>query len=123
LAALAAADPRVKVIFNARNFGPFRSAFNGITATSGDAVLLMLAVDLQDPPELLPEFVRLWEAGNEVVVGVRQEREEGWLLRRVRRLYYRPVGDQAGVDVPLARRACLLADRCAGGARGGGDAR
>src|SRR5205085_10935968 len=89
LAALAAADPRVKVIFNARNFGPFRSAFNGITATSGDAVLLMLAVDLQDPPELLPEFVRLWEAGNEVVVGVRQEREEGWLLRRVRRLFYR----------------------------------
>src|SRR4051794_41183757 len=50
-----AADPRVKVIYNARNFGPFRSTYNGILSASGDAVMLLLACDLQDPPELLPK--------------------------------------------------------------------
>src|SRR4051812_6058204 len=54
---LAAADPRVKVILNARNVGPFRSAFHGVRNTTGDAVLLLLAADLQDPPDLLPRFV------------------------------------------------------------------
>src|SRR4029077_1974100 len=48
LAALAAKDARVKVIFNARNFGPFRSTYNGVVSARGDAVLLMLAVDMQD---------------------------------------------------------------------------
>src|SRR5205085_4426085 len=62
-------------------------------------------------PELLPEFVRLWEAGNEVVVGVRQEREEGWLLRRVRRLYYRTVSALAEIDIPLNAGEFQLVDR------------
>jgi glycosyltransferase involved in cell wall biosynthesis len=111
LAELAASDPRVKVIFNARNFGPFRSAFNGIVSTAGDAVMLMLAADLQDPPELLPRFVRLWEEGNEVVYGVRGQREEGWLMRRVRRAYYRTVSTLADISIPLNVGEFQLVDR------------
>jgi glycosyltransferase involved in cell wall biosynthesis len=111
LAELAAADGRVKVIFNARNFGPFRSMFNGIVSASGDAVLLFLPCDLQDPPEKLPEMVRLWEAGYEVVVGVRGKREESWLLRTVRRAYYRTVRALADVDIPLNAGEFQLVDR------------
>jgi len=111
LAELAAADPHVKVIFNARNFGPFRSTYNGVTQSSGDAVLLMLAADLQDPPELLPEFVRLWEQGHEVVYGVRQVREESWLMRSVRRAYYWTVSYLADIDIPRNVGEFQLVDR------------
>lgn len=108
---LAAEDPRVKVILNARNVGPFRSAFHGIRNTSGDAVLLMLAADLQDPPELLPRFVALWEQGYEVVHGVRKQREEGLLMRLVRRCYYRAVDALAEHPIPLDAGEFQLVDR------------
>ncbi|MFO0840996.1 MAG: glycosyltransferase family 2 protein [Gemmataceae bacterium] len=111
LARLAAADPRVKVIYNARNFGPFRSTYNGILSASGDAVLLMLVCDMQDPPELLPRFVRLWEQGHEVVYGVRRQREESWLMRTVRRVYYRTVSSLADIDIPLNVGEFQLVDR------------
>lgn len=101
LRALAARDPRVKVILNARNFGPFRSLFNGLMATSGDGVLAFLAADLQDPPELLPEFVARWEQGYEVVQGIRRHREEGALMRGVRKLYYRTVSRLASIQIPI----------------------
>lgn len=91
LKGLAAADPAVKVVVNARNFGVFRSTFNGLRYTTGDAVLVMLPVDLQDPPELLPEFVRLWQSGYDVVAGARANREEPFLLRNARHLFYRIV--------------------------------
>src|SRR5436309_2044584 len=50
---LAANDPRVKVILNARNFGPFCSTFNGVLSASGAAVVVLFAADLQDPPEVV----------------------------------------------------------------------
>ncbi|MCB2110425.1 MAG: glycosyltransferase family 2 protein [Defluviimonas sp.] len=88
---LAAADPAVKVVVNARNFGVFRSSFNGLRYATGDATLVMLPVDLQDPPELIPEFVTLWEAGYEVVAGARSTREESFALRSARKIFYRIV--------------------------------
>jgi glycosyltransferase involved in cell wall biosynthesis len=111
LAELAAADPRVKVIFNARNFGPFRSTYNGVVSATGDAVLLLLAADLQDPPELLPRMVDLWEQGNEVVYGVRRVREESWVMRTVRRWYYRTVSTLADIEIPLNVGEFQLVDR------------
>src|SRR4051794_25982346 len=72
---IAASDKSVRVIVNARNFGPLRNTFNGVMAATGDAVLLFLPADLQDPPELIPEFVKLWEAGNEIIYGIRAVRE------------------------------------------------
>jgi glycosyltransferase involved in cell wall biosynthesis len=100
LKALAAQDPRVKIIVNARNFGPFRSTFNGLMSTSGDAVVVLLAADLQDPPELIVDFVKKWQEGYEVVFGVRKKREESLALRTTRRIYYRLVSRFANINIP-----------------------
>ncbi|QDV35470.1 glycosyltransferase family 2 protein [Tautonia plasticadhaerens] len=108
---IAEADPRVRVIVNARNFGPFRSTFNGLMATRGDAVLVLLAADLQDPPELIPEFVRCWEAGHEVVYGIKARREEGAVLRLVRKVYYRMVSRFADITIPTDVSEFQLVDR------------
>ncbi|MGB3179081.1 MAG: glycosyltransferase family 2 protein [Albidovulum sp.] len=91
LRAIAAKDPCVRVVVNARNFGVYRSTFNGLRHASGDATLCMLPVDLQDPPELLPDFVKLWESGYDVVAGARSTREEGFVLRTARKTFYRIV--------------------------------
>lgn len=96
---LAASDPRVKVILNSRNFGGGRSTFNGILRTTGDAVFVFLPADMQDPPELIPEFVRKWEQGHKVVYGIRKNREENFLLVWVRKLYYRIVNRVADVNL------------------------
>lgn len=82
-----AKDARVKLIVNARNFGPIRSPFHGLMAARGDAVVY-LASDLQDPPELLVDFVAAWRAGVEVVAGVYKKTEDGWVMRQCRRAYY-----------------------------------
>jgi glycosyltransferase involved in cell wall biosynthesis len=82
-----AADKHVKVILNARNFGSSPSAFNGMFATSGDAVIFQSS-DLQDPPELIPQYVKLWEGGNEVVFGTRVGRKDSLLLTLNRKIYY-----------------------------------
>ncbi len=96
---LAAQDPRVKVILNARNFGGNRSTFNGIMRTSGDAVFVFVPADMQDPPELMPEFVRKWEQGYKVVYGIRKKRQENFLLVAVKKLYYRLVSRVADVKI------------------------
>ena len=108
---LAARDRRVKVIVNARNFGPFNSTFNGLMCTRGDAVVVLLAADLQDPPEVIVDFVRKWREGYEVVYGVRQQREEGLLLRWTRRRYYRLVSRWANITIPPDVGEFQLVDR------------
>lgn len=108
---LAHADADVKVVVNARNYGPFRSTFNGLRHATGDAVVVMFAADLQDPPEVIPEFVREWKAGAEVVYGVRSQREEGFAMRGIRKLYYRLVSRFAGIDIPLDAGEFQLVDR------------
>lgn len=111
LRGIAAADPSVRIIVNARNFGPLRNTFNGVMASGGDAVLLFMPADLQDPPELLPEFVRLWEAGNEIVYGIRAVREEGRLMRGVRNAYYRLLTRFSEIRVPPGVGDFQLVDR------------
>lgn len=111
LRGIAVADPSVRIIVNARNFGPLRNTFNGVMASGGDAVLLFMPADLQDPPELLPEFVRLWEAGNEIVYGIRAVREEGRLMRGVRNAYYRLLTRFSEIRVPPGVGDFQLVDR------------
>lgn len=108
---IAASDPSVKIILNSRNFGPMRSNYNGVMAASGDAVLLFLPADLQDPPSLLPKFVDLWEQGFEVVFGIRAEREEAWLMRTVRFGYYRFLTGLTQLSAPPGVGDCQLVDR------------
>lgn len=93
-------DASVRIIVNTRNFGPLRNTYNGVMASSGDAVLVFLPADLQDPPELLPDFVRLWEQGYEIVYGIRATREEGWSMRTLRHLYYRALSRFSEFDIP-----------------------
>ncbi|MBS0323264.1 MAG: glycosyltransferase family 2 protein [Proteobacteria bacterium] len=89
--ALAASDRRIKLIVNTRNFGHIRSPMHAILQARGEAVITM-ASDLQDPPELISEFVRQWKAGFPVVAGVKPRSEETPLMFLVRRLYYRTIG-------------------------------
>jgi glycosyltransferase involved in cell wall biosynthesis len=87
---LAAGNPRLKVILNARNFGHIRSPYHGMMQAGGDAVIY-LASDLQEPPELIPEFVRKWDEGAKAVVAIKDSSAESPLFFAVRRLYYRLV--------------------------------
>src|SRR6185503_3842456 len=108
---LAGQDPRVKVGVNARNYGPVRSTFIGLKHAKGDAVVVLFAADLQDPPEVIVEFVREWRNGAEVVYGVRGQREEGLVMRNIRKIYYRAVSRVAGIDIPLDVGEFQLVDR------------
>lgn len=84
---MAAADTRVKVILNARNFGHIRSPFHGMLQAHGDAVISM-AADFQEPPELIKEFVRKWEEGYVIVAGVKTATKQTRSLHALRTLYY-----------------------------------
>ena len=108
---MAADDPTIKVILNARNYGPFRSNFNALRAATGDAVLVFFPVDLQDPPEMIAEFVKLWESGVEVVAGARANRQESLALRTCRAVFYRLVRSLSDVDIPVDVGEFQLIDR------------
>lgn len=84
---LASQDPRVKVIINSKNFGHIRSPVHALFQATGDAVLLLVS-DLQDPPHLIPEFIKRWEEGSDIVVGVKKESEESAVMFAIRGLYY-----------------------------------
>lgn len=87
---IAAADPRVKIIVNARNFGHIRSPMHAFLTASGEAVISIVA-DLQDPPEMIPELIEKWRAGYKVVVCTKRGSEEDPLMFWVRKFYYRLV--------------------------------
>lgn len=108
---IAAADPQAKIILNARNFGIVRSSTNGIFSSSGDAVFMFLPADLQDPPELMPEFVKLWEQGYDVVYGVRESRSESFLMVMVRRFYYYLLRKLSHVVLPMNLSDFQLLDK------------
>lgn len=86
---IAAGDPRVKVILNLRNFGPDRSGANALFRASGDAVI-SLATDFQDPPELIPEFLKRWESGEKIILGQRTATQEHrGVIYLCRKIYYK----------------------------------
>ena len=95
---LAAADKRVKVILNTRNFGHIRSPTHGLLQAHGDAVICMSS-DLQDPPQLIKEFIKKWEEGYKVVMGVKSRSQETWLLFRLRTFYYKTLNKLADVSL------------------------
>ena len=98
LRALAAADERVKVIFNARNFGHIRSPYHAFLEARGDAVIGIVS-DLQDPPEIFPQFLAKWEEGFKAVVGVKESSEESPIFFFARRCYYKLVHRLADVEI------------------------
>lgn len=111
LTELADSDRRVKVILNARNFGPIPSNYNGILAARGDAVVLCLPADVQDPPEVIPEFISKWEEGFQVVYGRKAKREEGIVMRTLRAIHYRLSAKCSFVEIPVDVGLYQLVDK------------
>jgi len=95
-------DKRRKLIVNARNFGHIRSPYHGIMQSSGDACIL-IASDLQDPPEIIREYIKHWEAGSKIVMSVKPESEESALMFLIRKLYYQFIEKIS--EVPLIKNA------------------
>jgi len=87
LRAYAARDKRIKVIYNIRNFGYIRSNYHATLQAQGDAVVF-LASDLQDPPELIEQFLEQWERGSKIAAGIKNQSQENWLVFTGRRIYY-----------------------------------
>lgn len=110
LQALAREDPRVRVVRYARNFGFNRSLLTGYRLAAGDAAI-QLDCDLQDPPELFPTFLKMWEQGHDVVVGVRRNRQEGWLLQQARRIFYRLLQRMSDDNIMIDGGDFRLVDR------------
>ena len=88
LKALAIADSAVKIIVNTRNFGHIRSPYHGILQSRGVATIY-LASDLQDPPEMIPEFISYWEVGYKLVMATKPHSEGSPLVHYMRKSYYR----------------------------------
>jgi len=97
LKAIAARDRNVKVIRNTRNFGHVRSPMHGLYQASGDAVIGIVA-DLQDPPEMIVDFIRKWEEGYPVVIAIKEASDESGLMFWIRKKYYRLVNRLSGVE-------------------------
>jgi dolichol-phosphate mannosyltransferase len=111
LLALAAADPAVRVINLSRNFGHQVAITAGLDHAAGDAVVVLDA-DLQDPPEVIGEMVRLWREGNQVVYGVRRARRgEGAFKRVTAGAFYRLLSRLSDVPVPVDSGDFRLMDR------------
>lgn len=83
---ICANDKKVKAIFNSSSFS--YSSINAIVCSTGDCAILLCA-DFQDPPELIPDFVAKWEEGYDVVAGIKNESEEGFLMKFIRKTYYK----------------------------------
>ena len=81
-------DNKLKIIVNARNFGHLRSPHHALLEATGDAVIY-IAADLQDPPELIEDFIRKWEEGFKIVAGVKTKSKESKLIFATRRFFYR----------------------------------
>ena len=95
---IAAGDKRVKIIVNARNFGHIRSPYYGLLQARGDAAILVVA-DFQDPPELIVEFLRKWEEGFKMVVGIKKGSDEAKPMFAIRRLYYNLISRLSEVEL------------------------
>ena len=84
---MASNDKRVKVIINVKNFGPIRSPHYVLLQANGDAVVWMCA-DFQDPPEMINDFIKEWESGYNIVIGIKNKSKENPLMFLIRRLFY-----------------------------------
>lgn len=111
LRAIAARDASVKIIVNARNFGPARSPFHAFRQASGDAVVPIMA-DLQTPPSLIPQMVALWRGGAKVVIAVKKPMREGLALRASRAIFYGMMRRLSKVEQVPHFMGYGLYDRC-----------
>lgn len=85
---ICAKNPKIKAIFNAKNFGQFNSPYYGILQTTGDCTISMVC-DFQDPIELIPQYLAEWENGYKIVIGIKSSSKENPIMYHLRSFYYR----------------------------------
>ena len=90
-------NPKVKAIFNAKNFGQFNSPYHGMLQTTGDCTITMCC-DFQDPVEMIPQLVEAWENGAKIVSCIKTESKENPLMRFFRTCYYKIIRKMSSVD-------------------------
>lgn len=90
-------NKKVRVIFNARNFGQFNSPYHGLLQTTGECTV-GLCCDFQDPVELIPKFVEEWENGAKLVCAIKEESKENKLMRFFRNCYYKVIKKLSNVE-------------------------
>lgn len=90
-------NPRIKAIFNARNFGQFNSPYYGLLQVGGDCVIEMVA-DFQDPVELIPQYVKAWEEGYKIVIGIKTSSKESKIMYALRSFYYKTIKKLSDVE-------------------------
>ena len=103
-------DPRIKVVRLSRNFGHQIAISAALDLAQGDAVILMDG-DLQDPPELLPQLIKLWKDGYHVVYTVKTSRKENWLKRLAFKSFYRVLSAMSSIKIPMDAGNFSLMDR------------
>ena len=103
-------DPRVTALHLSRNFGHQAAITAGIMHARGRAVAVMDG-DLQDPPEVLPDFLQAWRAGYDVVFAVRTKRKENLLKRTAYYTFYRLLAKVSDIDIPLDSGDFCVMDR------------
>lgn len=90
-------NPKIKAIFNAKNFGQFKSPYYGLLQATGDCAVLVVA-DFQDPVELIPRFVKEWENGYRIVTGIKTSSKENKLMYFLRSCYYKLIKKLSDVE-------------------------
>ena len=91
-------NPKIKAIFNAKNFGQFNSPYHGMCQTTGDCTITMCA-DFQDPVEMIPQFIKKWEEGYKIVCGIKTSSRENPVMYFLRSCYYRTIKKMSSVEM------------------------
>ena len=94
---LCAQDKDIKAIFNAKNFGQFNSPYYGMLQSTGDATILM-AADFQDPVEMIPKYVKAWEEGYKIAIGIKESSKESPIMYHLRSVYYKSIKKLSDVE-------------------------
>lgn len=89
-------DKKIKALINNKNYGVSFSHSNAIKFSDGDAVITFLASDLQDPPEIIPQFIKKWQLGYDFVVGIRKTRQEFIFMKFIRKIFYKIISYISG---------------------------
>ena len=104
-------DKKIRYFRNNRNVGSINNIWLGLNIAKGDLVVPLIPADLQDPPELIPEFVRNWELGYLVIQGIAKKREEGVFLRTLRRIFYFVIAKLSTTYLPSGANEFCAIDR------------
>lgn len=97
LRGICAENPKIRAIFNSKNFGQFNSPYYGLTQTTGDCTI-SVCCDFQDPIEMIPKFLEEWENGYKIVCGVKTSSKESKIMYFLRSVYYKVIRKLSKVE-------------------------